>query len=179
CGGYVLTKNIQKPKILIGRDPRISGDMLEGALIAGLLSIGAEVMRLGVIATPGVAYLTRATSSQAGIMISASHNPVGDNGIKFFGPDGFKLLDEQEEEIEQLLDNEENDLPRPTGEFVGVINDYFEGGQKYLTFLKESIDNDFDGIQVALDCAHGATSSLARSEEHTSELQSRFDLVCR
>lgn len=161
CGGYVLTKNIQKPKILIGRDPRISGDMLEGALIAGLLSIGAEVMRLGVIATPGVAYLTRATSSQAGIMISASHNPVGDNGIKFFGPDGFKLLDEQEEEIEQLLDNEENDLPRPTGEFVGVINDYFEGGQKYLSFLKESIDNDFDGIQVALDCAHGATSSLA------------------
>ncbi|MBU5466859.1 phosphoglucosamine mutase [Virgibacillus sp. MSJ-26] len=161
CGGYVLTKNIQKPKILIGRDPRISGDMLEGALIAGLLSIGAEVMRLGVIATPGVAYLTRATSSQAGIMISASHNPVEDNGIKFFGPDGFKLLDEQEEEIEQLLDNEENDLPRPTGEFVGVINDYFEGGQKYLSFLKESIDNDFDGIQVALDCAHGATSSLA------------------
>lgn len=70
-------------------------------------------------------------------------------------------MDEQEEEIEQLLDNEENDLPRPTGEFVGVINDYFEGGQKYLSFLKESIDNDFDGIQVALDCAHGATSSLA------------------
>src|SRR5690625_4105189 len=93
CGGYVLTKNIQKPKILIGRDPRISGDMLEGALIAGLLSIGAEVMRLGVIATPGVAYLTRATSSQAGIMISASHNQVEDNGIKFFGMEGFKRSD--------------------------------------------------------------------------------------
>src|SRR5699024_6625101 len=175
CGGYVLTKNIQKPKILIGRDPRISGDMLEGALIAGLLSIGAEVMRLGVIATPGVAYLTRATSSQAGIMISASHNPVEDNGIKFFGPDGFKLLDEQEEEIEQLLDNEENDLPRPTGEFVGVINDYFEGWQKYLSFLKESIDNDFDGIQVALDCAHGATSSLAT--HLFADLEAEIDFI--
>lgn len=161
CGGYVLTKDIQKPKILIGRDTRISCDMLENALMAGLLSIGAEVMRLGVIATPGVAYLTRATSSQAGIMISASHNPVQDNGIKFFGPDGFKLLDEQEKEIEQLLDEEEDTLPRPTGAYVGIVNDYFEGGQKYLSFLKDSIDNDFEGIQVALDCAHGATSSLA------------------
>jgi len=161
CGGYILTKDVQKPKILIGRDTRISGDILESALIAGLLSIGAEVMRLGVIATPGVAYLTRATSSQAGIMISASHNPMQDNGIKFFGPDGFKLLDEQEEEIERLLDDETAELPRPTGEYVGIVNDYFEGGQKYLSFLKESIDNDFEGIQVALDCAHGATSSLA------------------
>lgn len=160
-GGYVLTKDVQKPKILIGRDTRISGDMLEGALMAGLLSIGAEVMRLGVIATPGVAYLTRATSSQAGIMISASHNPVEDNGIKFFGPDGFKLKDEQEQKIEELLDREDDNLPRPVGEYVGVVNDYFEGGQKYLSFLKDSIDNDFEGIQVALDCAHGATSSLA------------------
>src|SRR5690606_7552263 len=99
-GGYVLTKETQKPRVLIGRDTRISGNMLEGALVAGLLSIGAEVMRLGVISTPGVAYLTKATSAQAGIMISASHNPVEDNGIKFFGPDGFKLLDAQEEEIE-------------------------------------------------------------------------------
>lgn len=161
CGGYILTKDVQKPKILIGRDTRVSGDMLESALMAGLLSIGAEVMRLGVIATPGVAYLTRATSSQAGIMISASHNPMQDNGIKFFGPDGFKLLDEQEEEIERLLDDETAELPQPTGEYVGIVNDYFEGGQKYLSFLKESIDNDFEGIQVALDCAHGATSSLA------------------
>ncbi|GGA78713.1 phosphoglucosamine mutase [Ornithinibacillus halotolerans] len=159
-GGYVLTKETTKPRVLIGRDTRISGHMLEGALVAGLLSIGAEVMRLGVISTPGVAYLTKATSAQAGIMISASHNPVEDNGIKFFGPDGFKLLDEQEEEIEKLLDGEDN-LPRPVGGDVGVVSDYFEAGQKYLSFLKESIDNDFDGIRIALDCAHGATSSLA------------------
>lgn len=93
-GGYVLTSETEKPKIIIGRDTRISGYMLEGALLAGLLSIGAEVMRVGVISTPGVAYLTTATSSQAGIMISASHNPVEDNGIKFFGSDGFKLSDD-------------------------------------------------------------------------------------
>ncbi len=159
-GGYVLTKEIKSPKILIGRDTRISGYMLEGALIAGLLSIGAEVMRLGVVSTPGVAYLTKANSAEAGIMISASHNPVEDNGIKFFGPDGFKLTSDQEEEIERLMEGEDN-LPRPIGADIGVVNDYFESGQKYLSFLKETIDNDFEGMQIAIDCAHGATSSLA------------------
>ncbi|GGI18232.1 phosphoglucosamine mutase [Gottfriedia solisilvae] len=161
CGGYVLTKNNVKPKILVGRDTRVSGHMLEGALVAGLLSIGAEVMRLGVISTPGVAYLTKALGAQAGVMISASHNPVEDNGIKFFGPDGFKLLDEQEDEIEELMDAEVDQLPRPTGSDLSQVSDYFEGGQKYLQFLKNSIDEDFSGLLVALDCAHGATSSLA------------------
>ncbi|PAV28194.1 phosphoglucosamine mutase [Virgibacillus profundi] len=159
-GGYVLTKETKRPKVVIGRDTRISGHMLEGALTAGLLSIGAEVMRLGVISTPGVAYLTKATSSQAGVMISASHNPVEDNGIKFFGPDGFKLTDEQENEIERLIDGEDN-LPRPVGADVGSVNDYFEGGQKYLSYLKDTVDNDFEGLRIALDCAHGSTSSLA------------------
>ena len=160
-GGFVLTKNTERPKILIGRDTRISGHMLEGALVAGLLSIGAEVMRLGVISTPGVAYLTKALGAQAGVMISASHNPVADNGIKFFGPDGFKLSDGQEEEIEKYLDMKEDILPRPIGGDLGQVSDYFEGGQKYLQFLKQSVDEDFSGIHVALDCAHGATSSLA------------------
>lgn len=160
-GGYVLTKEIERPKILIGRDTRISGPMLEGALVAGLLSIGAEVMRLGVISTPGVAYLTKATKAEVGIMISASHNPVEDNGIKFFGPDGFKLTDAQEEEVEMLMDSDDDHLPRPTGEDVGQVNDYFEGGQKYISFLKGTVDNDFDGMQIALDCANGSTSSLA------------------
>jgi phosphoglucosamine mutase len=149
------------PKVIIGRDTRISGHMLEGALVAGLLSIGAEVMRLGVISTPGVAFLTKALGAQAGVMISASHNPVQDNGIKFFGPDGFKLSDEQENEIEELLDQVEDHLPRPTGANLGQVNDYFEGGQKYLQFLKQTVDEDFSGIHVALDCANGATSSLA------------------
>ncbi|NMH67621.1 phosphoglucosamine mutase [Bacillus sp. RO3] len=160
-GGYVLTKDATRPKILIGRDTRISGHMLEGALVAGLLSIGAEVMRLGVISTPGVAYLTKALGAQAGVMISASHNPVGDNGIKFFGPDGFKLSDDQENEIEGLLDQTDDQLPRPTGADLGQVSDYFEGGQKYLQYLKQSVDEDFDGLHIALDCAHGATSALA------------------
>ncbi|WP_404460231.1 phosphoglucosamine mutase [Sutcliffiella horikoshii] len=160
-GGYVLTKDQTRPKVLIGRDTRISGHMLEGALVAGLLSIGAEVMRLGVISTPGVAYLTKALGAQAGVMISASHNPVADNGIKFFGPDGFKLSDEQEAEIEALMDEETDTLPRPVGADLGQVNDYFEGGQKYLQFLKQTVDEDFSGIHIALDCAHGATSSHA------------------
>lgn len=161
CGGYVLTKDKNHPKVLIGRDTRISGHMLEGALVAGLLSIGAEVMRLGVLSTPGVAYLTKALGAEAGVMISASHNPVADNGIKFFGPDGFKLSDEQELEIESLMDMEEDQLPRPVGSDLGQVNDYFEGGQKYLQYLKQTVDEDFSGIHIALDCAHGATSSLA------------------
>ncbi|WP_096186319.1 phosphoglucosamine mutase [Evansella halocellulosilytica] len=164
-GGYVLTKETDKqPKILIGRDTRISGHMLEGALVAGLLSIGAEVMRIGVISTPGVAFLTKALSADAGVMISASHNPVEDNGIKFFGSDGFKLLDSQEAEIEKLLEQEnemEDDLPRPVGDQIGQVNDYFEGGQKYLQFLKQTVGVDFSGLKVAVDCAHGAASPFA------------------
>lgn len=160
-GGYVLTKDTDRPKVLIGRDTRVSGHMLEGALVAGLLSIGAEVMRLGVISTPGVAYLTKALGAQAGVMISASHNPVADNGIKFFGSDGYKLSDDQELEIENLLEQSTDELPRPVGKDLGVVNDYFEGGQKYLQFLKQTVDEDFDGLHIALDCANGATSSLA------------------
>ena len=160
-GGYVLTKDKSRPKVIIGRDTRISGHMLEGALVAGLLSIGAEVMRLGVLSTPGVAYLTKALGAEAGVMISASHNPVADNGIKFFGPDGFKLSDEQEDEIEVLMDMTEDQLPRPVGGDLGQVMDYFEGGQKYLQFLKQTVDEDFSGIHIALDCANGATSSLA------------------
>nr|WP_106781758.1 phosphoglucosamine mutase [Lysinibacillus timonensis] len=161
-GGYVLTKHATgRPKVIIGRDTRISGHMLEGALVAGLLSIGVEVMRLGIISTPGVAYLTRVMNADAGVMISASHNPVADNGIKFFGPDGFKLTDAQEAEVEKILDLEEDTLPRPIGGDLGTVSDYFEGGQKYLSYLKQTVDEDFMGLHVALDCAHGATSSLA------------------
>lgn len=159
--GYLLTKNVSEPKVVVGKDTRISGDMLECALMAGLLSIGVEVMRLGVITTPGVAYLTRALGAQAGVMISASHNPVEDNGIKFFGPEGFKLTDEQEAAIEDLLDAPEDKLPRPIGGKVGMISPYLEGGQKYLHYLKSTVGHHFDGLHIVLDCAHGAASSLA------------------
>ncbi|MCA0981621.1 MULTISPECIES: phosphoglucosamine mutase [Exiguobacterium] len=164
AGGYVLSKHLpegEQPKVLIGRDTRISGHMLEGALIAGLLSIGAEVMRLGVISTPGVAYLTKSLDATAGVMISASHNPVADNGIKFFGSDGFKLDDATEQEIEDILDAAEDTLPRPTGKDLGFVSDYYEGAQKYLQMLKQTVEEDFDGLHIALDCAHGATSGLA------------------
>ncbi|HZG16012.1 MAG TPA: phosphoglucosamine mutase [Candidatus Bathyarchaeia archaeon] len=162
-GGYVLTRHKQegKPKVVIGRDTRISGQMLESALIAGLLSVGAEVVRLGVISTSGVAYLTRALGADAGVMISASHNPFPDNGIKFFGNNGFKLSDEVEGEIEQLLDTPEDTLPRPTGEQIGTVLDFLEGSQKYLSHLKNSVSERFDGMKVVLDCANGAVSSLA------------------
>lgn len=160
-GGYVLTKETTNSKVLIGRDTRISGQMLEGALISGLLSIGVEVVQIGVISTPGVAYLTKFLNAQAGVMISASHNPVEDNGIKFFGPDGFKLLDAQEEEIERLLDHEQDHLPRPTGTNIGQVTSYLEGAQYYLNYLKTTIADDLEGITIGLDCAHGATSSLA------------------
>src|SRR5699024_8838715 len=134
---------------------------LESALIAGLISMGAEVMRLGIISTPGVAYLTKEMEADAGVMISASHNPVADNGIKFFGSDGFKLSDEQEQEIETLLDQENPDLPRPVGDAIVHYSDYFEGAQKYISYLKSTIDVDLDGMKIALDGAHGSTSSLA------------------
>jgi phosphoglucosamine mutase len=162
-GGYVLTRHKQegKPKVVIGRDTRISGQMLESALLAGLLSVGAEAVRLGVISTSGVAYLTRALGADAGVMISASHNPFPDNGIKFFGSNGFKLSDEVEAEIEQYLDDAEDTLPRPTGEQIGTVLDFLEGGQKYLSYLKNTVTERFDGYKVVLDCANGAVSSLA------------------
>jgi phosphoglucosamine mutase len=162
-GGYTLTKDKKdhRPKVIIGRDTRISGQMLEGALVAGLLSIGVEVVRLGVISTPGVAFLTRALGADAGVMISASHNPVEDNGIKFFGGDGFKLSDEKEQEIEHLLGEESDRLPRPIGGDIGTVMDYREGGQKYISYLKTTVKNRFEGIKVVLDCANGAVSSIA------------------
>lgn len=161
CGAYVLTRDTKKPKVVIGRDPRISGQMLEAALVAGLLSIGAEVIRLGVIPTPGVAYLTRALGADAGIVISASHNPVADNGIKFFGADGFKLSDDLEAAIERLLDEPEDRLPRPVSGDVGRVEDFLQGGQKYLQYLKTTVNTRFEGLRIVLDCANGAASFLA------------------
>lgn len=162
-GGYVLAHNENEahPKVLVGRDTRVSGEMLEAALIAGLVSIGAEVMRLGVISTPGVAYLTKEMGAELGVMISASHNPVPDNGIKFFGSDGFKLSDDQENEIEALLEQQNPELPRPVGQDIVHYSDYFEGAQKYLSFLKSTVDVNLEGMKIALDGANGSTSSLA------------------
>lgn len=162
CGGYVLTQHAsgKTPRVLVARDTRISGQMLESALIAGLLSVGIEVFTLGVMTTPGVAYLVRLQDADAGIMISASHNPASDNGIKFFGSDGYKLSDDQEEEIEVLLDQASDNLPRPAAEGLGRINDYKEGALKYTQFLEQTIPDDLTGLHIAVDGANGSTSAL-------------------
>lgn len=161
-GGYVLSQHedsSRKPRVLVGRDTRISGEMLEQALIAGLLSVGIEVFQLGVISTPGVAYLTRLQKASAGVMISASHNPAEDNGIKFFGADGFKLVDDQEAEIEAFLDAEEDTLPRPSAEGLGSLDEFPEGLLKYSQFLVQSIPGDLADMTVCLDAANGATAT--------------------
>lgn len=161
-GGYVLSQHEsgdQRPRVLVGRDTRISGQMLENALIAGLLSVGIEVFQLGVISTPGVAYLTRVQKASAGVMISASHNPAQDNGIKFFGGDGFKLVDDQELEIEALLDAKEDLLPRPSAEGLGSVEEFPEGLLKYSQFLEQTIPGDLSGLKVCLDAANGATAT--------------------
>lgn len=160
CGGVVLAGRSERPKVVIGLDTRISGAMLESALVAGLLSIGADVVRLGVVSTPAVAYLTKKLQADAGVMISASHNPVEDNGIKFFGGDGFKLLDETEAEIERLMDAEDT-LPRPTGGGIGKVATDYEAKQLYLDFLQTTVANRFEGLKIVLDCAHGAAFELA------------------
>lgn len=161
-GGYVLSQHEEGiPRVFVGRDTRISGEMLENALIAGLLSVGIQVYKLGVIATPGIAYLVRTEKASAGVMISASHNPAQDNGIKFFGGDGFKLDDERELEIEALLDAPEDKLPRPSAQGLGHVMDYPEGLRKYQEFLV-STGNQLDGLHVALDTANGAASTSAR-----------------
>jgi len=161
-GGYVLAQHIEadRPRVLVGRDTRISGRMLEYALVSGLLSVGAEVLRLGIISTPGVAYLTRQQNATAGVMISASHNPAEDNGIKFFGGDGFKLSDEQEAEIEDLINGEEDHLPRPSAEGIGNSEEYKESVLKYIQHLKQTVSDDLSSISVVLDAANGATSPI-------------------
>lgn len=161
-GGYVLSQHEEEtPLVFVGRDTRISGEMLEHALIAGLLSVGIRVYKLGVIATPGVAYLVRTEKASAGVMISASHNPALDNGIKFFGGDGFKLDDDRELEIEALLDAAEDTLPRPSAQGLGTVMEYPEGLRKYQEFLV-STGVQLEGMRVVLDTANGAASTSAR-----------------
>lgn len=163
AGGAILTRHAQddkKPVVIVGRDTRISGEMLQQAIIAGFLSVGIDVLRLGVITTPAVAFLVQNLEADAGVQITASHNPAADNGIKFFGNDGFKLSDELEFEIEHLLDSPVDDLPRPSAAGLGVVNNYPEGALKYLSFLQKTIPTDLEGMRIALDGANGATSGL-------------------
>ncbi len=161
-GGAVLTRHAEdrQARVLVGRDTRMSGEMLESALVAGLLSVGIEILRLGVISTPGVSYLVQAQNADAGVQITASHNPAEDNGIKFFGSDGFKLSDELEGEIEVLLDAPVDELPRPSAQGLGTVSNFPEGGAKYLSYLQTTIPDDLSGMNIAIDAANGATYNL-------------------
>ena len=156
AGAYVLTEGTHKPKILVAKDTRISGDMLESALVSGILSVGAEAICLGVVPTPAVAYLTRAYGADAGVMISASHNPVEYNGIKFFDNKGYKLSDELEDNIQQVIENGCKEVPCPVGGSLGRKKREDSALEDYIEHSKSTIDVDLSGMKIALDCANGA-----------------------
>jgi phosphoglucosamine mutase len=168
CGAAVLLAHVTEGQatVLIGRDTRRSGTMLEAALAAGFCSMGVNVIRLGVVPTPTVAWLTRnqaiaGVRPAAGVMISASHNPAPDNGIKFFDANGFKLPDAIEAEIEALIDAEEDHLPRPVGKELGTITEDFSLVEAYVDHVTKLVPEGLDGLRLAVDTGHGAASEIA------------------
>lgn len=158
AAAFVLTEEChRKPKILIGKDTRISCDMLESALAAGLCSVGAQVVTLGIIPTPAVAYLTRKYDAEAGIMISASHNSAEYNGIKIFNSNGYKLSDAIEERIEGIVLDDAEKIDLPTGDDVGTVKRCETAIEDYTEFAQKVIDCKLDGLRIAIDCANGAS----------------------
>lgn len=155
AGAYVLSKEHPHPRIVIGKDTRISGDMLEASLVAGICSVGADVLKVGILPTPGIALLTRTLDVSAGVVISASHNPVKDNGIKFFSATGYKLPDAVEEEIENIVLSQDRPWDIPVGDEVGRVIEINDADRRYIDFLK-STAGPLDGLKVVLDCANGA-----------------------
>lgn len=156
-------RGAHRAKIVIGKDTRLSGYMLENAIASGICSMGGDVLLVGPLPTPGIAFITRNMRADAGIVISASHNPFQDNGIKVFSSDGFKLPDEMEEEIERLVSSNEMDLLRPTAEEVGKAFRVDDARGRYIVFLKSSFppELDLEGIKVVMDCANGAAYKVA------------------
>ncbi len=162
AGAYVLAGETKHtPKILVGMDTRISGDMLEAALTSGICSVGAQVISVGVIPTPAIAYLTRQYDADAGVVISASHNPFEYNGIKFFNSNGYKLPDAIEDKIEEIILNGGEELPKPTGQNVGYRMFEETALEDYVNFIKGTVTGDLEGINVAIDCANGASFQAA------------------
>lgn len=164
AAALVLTDNNQKkkPKVLIGKDPRISSSMLESALSAGLLSVGVNVELLGVVPTPAVPLLVKKYNADAGIMISASHNSFEYNGIKIFNHEGFKLSDEKEDKIESII--KDNIIPTSpkTGAEIGMLTYCTTAVEDYVNYLKDTVSSSFNGMRVAFDCANGSSSVTAR-----------------
>src|ERR1051325_9069921 len=155
---HVFKRKARRHKIIIGKDTRLSGYMLESALTSGICSMGVDVLLIGPLPTPGIAFLTRSMRCDAGVVISASHNPFHDNGIKFFASDGFKLPDEVEREIERLVLDDEIDHLRPTASEVGKAFRIDDALGRYNVFLKNTFPRHLalDGLKVVIDCAHGA-----------------------
>ncbi len=161
AGAYVLSQKTSHPKILVGKDTRLSGDMLENALIAGILSAGATAISLGVLPTPAVAYLTRIRNAAAGVVISASHNPAEYNGIKFFSGDGYKLPDAVEDEIQRVI--EEDAVPVYTGADIGRAYHDTTAVEDYMAFAAKTISVRLDNMRLAVDCANGAAYKISPS----------------
>lgn len=158
AGAYVLTKEQEhKPTIIVGCDTRISGGMLASALMAGICSVGANAIFVGVMPTPAIAYLTRKHKVDAGVVISASHNPMEFNGIKFFNGEGYKLPDEMEDEIESCIVSGMKGIEMPTGSGIGTIEYRFDMAREYVDFMKKIVPVDLTGIKIVVDCAEGAS----------------------
>ena len=158
AGAYVLTReNMHKPTIMVGCDTRISGDMLANALMAGICSVGANAVYVGVIPTPAVAYLTRKYKVDAGVVISASHNPVEFNGIKFFDGNGYKLPDALEDEIESYIRNDMSGMKFPIGSNVGKIKYRTDAREEYINHSIQAVGVDLTGLKIVVDCAEGAS----------------------
>jgi phosphoglucosamine mutase len=158
AGAYVLTKTkSHQPTIIVGCDTRISGGMLANALMAGICSVGANAIYVGVIPTPAIAYLTRKHKVDAGVVISASHNPMEFNGIKFFNGEGYKLSDELEDEIEALIKNNMEGVEFPIGPGIGKVEYRFDIRDEYIKFLKKTVPVDLSSLKIVVDCAEGAS----------------------
>jgi phosphoglucosamine mutase len=164
AAAYVFKKdNNRRHRIVIGKDTRLSGYMIENALVAGICSMGVDVLLVGPLPTPGIAFITTSMRADAGVVISASHNPYQDNGIKFFSADGFKLPDEMELELEKLIFGNEIDSLRPVAEEVGKAYRIDDANGRYVVFLKNSFPRHLDliGLKIVLDCANGAAYKVA------------------
>lgn len=160
-GGYFLTKGVKRPKMVVGLDTRISGDMLEGALSSGLNSTGIDVLYLGILPTPGVARMIKKLDADGGVMITASHNPVEYNGIKFFNKDGLKLMDETEDLIEEYILNNLDIENMPISGDLGRKIYVEEPLRKYLDYIKSTINVELNGLKIAVDCGNGAVYKAA------------------
>jgi len=161
AGACVLAREARSKRIVVGRDTRASGEMLEAAVVAGMLSAGIDALLLGVVPTPAVAYLTKALQAAGGVVISASHNPAPDNGIKFFAADGYKLRESAEEAIEGLVLGDMSGIPSPVGAEIGRAIPVPDAGERYMAHALSIGPRDAGGLRIAVDCANGAAYALA------------------